>query len=78
MRVGESGGSDPSGRASFEVDGSQFDAAAGTFVFVSPGVKRTAFGEESGTTVIAVGGVRSRQQSGWHRWCVRPPWPSRF
>ena len=34
------------GRASFEVDGEQFDAPAGTFVFVRPGVKRTAFGEE--------------------------------
>jgi hypothetical protein len=32
------------GRASFEVDGEQFAAPAGTFVFVRPGVKRTAFG----------------------------------
>jgi tetratricopeptide (TPR) repeat protein len=45
------------GRASFEVDGEQFDAPAGTFVFVPPNVKRTAFGDEPGTTIIAVGGV---------------------
>src|SRR5437763_3839367 len=45
------------GRASFVVDGERFDAPAGTFVFVRPGVKRTAFGEEHGKTIIAVGGV---------------------
>src|SRR2546423_7946254 len=39
------------GRASFEVGGEQFDAPAGTFVFVRPGVSRTAFGEEPGTTI---------------------------
>ena len=48
------------GRASFEVDGEQFDAVAGTFVFVRPGVKRTAFGAEAGTTIIAVGGVAGK------------------
>ncbi len=55
------------GRASFEVDGEQFDAPAGTFVFVRPGVKRTAFGEEPGTTVIAVGGASGKpyEVSGW-------------
>lgn len=44
------------GRASFEVDGEQFAAPAGTFVFVRPGVKRTAFGGEPGTTIVAFGG----------------------
>jgi tetratricopeptide (TPR) repeat protein len=55
------------GRASFEVDGEQFDAPAGTFVFVRPGVKRTAFGEEHGTTIIAVGGVPGKpyEPGGW-------------
>lgn len=48
------------GRASFEVDGEQFDAVAGTFVFVRPGVKRTAFGAEAGTTIIAVGAVAGK------------------
>jgi len=45
------------GRASFELDGDKRDAPAGTFVFVQPGVTRTAFAEEPGTTILAVGGV---------------------
>ena len=45
------------GRARFELDGEQVDAPAGTFVFASPGVKRTAFAEEPGTTLIALGGT---------------------
>ena len=63
------------GRASFEVDGEQFDAAAGTFVFVRPGVKRTAFGKEPGTTIIAVGGVAGEpyEPGGWELFApVRP------
>ena len=32
------------------------DAPAGTLVFAEPGVKRTAFAEEDGTTVVVVGG----------------------
>src|SRR5215208_5108472 len=34
------------GRAIFELDGERVQAAAGTFVFVEPRVKRTAFAEE--------------------------------
>ena len=45
------------GRAAFEIDGERHEAAAGTFVFVRPGVKRTAFAEEPGTTLVAVGAV---------------------
>ena len=45
-----------SGRARFELDGERVDAPAGTFVFARPGVKRTAFAEEPGTTILAVGG----------------------
>jgi hypothetical protein len=37
-----------SGRARFELDGEQVDAPAGTFVFVPPAVKRTAFAEVAG------------------------------
>ncbi len=36
------------GRARFELDGERVEAPAGTFVFVRPGVKRTAFAEEPG------------------------------
>jgi hypothetical protein len=44
------------GRATFELDGERVDARAGTLVFAEPGVKRTAFAEEDGTTVVVVGG----------------------
>jgi tetratricopeptide (TPR) repeat protein len=56
-----------SGRAAFELDGERFEAPAGTFVFVRPGVKRTAFGEEAGTTIVVVGGVPGKpyEPGGW-------------
>ena len=44
------------GRATFELDGDRMDAPAGTLVFAEPGVRRTAFAEEDGTTVVVVGG----------------------
>jgi hypothetical protein len=58
------------GRARFELDGERVDAPAGTFVFVPPGVKRTAFAEEPGTTVVAVGGIPGRAYAavGWEIW----------
>ena len=46
-----------SGRARFELDGERVDAPAGTFVFARPSIKRTAFAEEPGTTIVALGGV---------------------
>jgi tetratricopeptide (TPR) repeat protein len=45
------------GRATFELDGERQEAGAGTFVFVRPEVKRTAFADEPGTTIVAVGAV---------------------
>jgi hypothetical protein len=45
------------GRATFELDGERVDASAGTLVFARPGVKRTAFAEEPGTTLVALGGT---------------------
>ncbi len=58
------------GRARFELDGERLDAPAGTFVFVAPGVKRTAFAEEEGTTIVAVGGVPGKAYVpvGWEVW----------
>ena len=55
------------GRAVFELDGDRVDAPAGTFVFAPPGVKRTAFAEEPGTTLIALGGTpgRAYEPDGW-------------
>ena len=59
-----------SGRARFELDGERSDAPAGTFVLARPGVKRTAFAEEPGTTILAVG-ARPGQvytPNGWELW----------
>jgi AraC-like ligand binding domain len=58
------------GRARFEIGGEPVDAPAGTFVFVPPGVKRTAFAEEAGTTIVAVGGVPGKAYIpvGWEVW----------
>jgi len=44
------------GRATFELNGERVDAPAGTLVFAEPGVKRTAFADEDGTTIVVVGG----------------------
>jgi tetratricopeptide (TPR) repeat protein len=59
-----------SGRARFELDGERVDAPAGTFVFVSPPVKRTAFAEEPGTTIVAMGGRPGQVFTpwGWDVW----------
>ena len=43
------------GDARFELDGEIQDAPTGTFVHVPPGIKRTAFAREAGTTVLAIG-----------------------
>lgn len=46
-----------SGHARFELDGEMHDAPEGTFVHVPAGIKRTAFANEAGTTVLAIGGA---------------------
>src|SRR5215470_12092933 len=64
-----------SGRARFEIDGESLDAPTGTFVFVEPGVRRTAFAEEAGTTLLAIGAQpgQAYEPSGWELWTeVRP------
>ncbi|MGH2874144.1 MAG: TPR end-of-group domain-containing protein [Solirubrobacteraceae bacterium] len=56
------------GHATFELDGESRDAPAGTFVYVAPGVRRTAFAREAGTTVVAIGGGpagRPYEVTGW-------------
>src|SRR5215212_10371495 len=59
-----------SGRARFEFDGERVDGPAGTFVFAPPGVKRTAFAEEPGTTILAVGGTpgKAYEPDGFEIW----------
>ncbi|MFL5932827.1 MAG: TPR end-of-group domain-containing protein [Gaiellaceae bacterium] len=63
------------GRARFELDGESVDAPAGTFVFASPGIKRTAFAEEPGTTVVAMGGTpgQAYEAVGWELWAQLVP-----
>jgi quercetin dioxygenase-like cupin family protein len=58
------------GRGRFELDGEPVDAPAGTFVVARPGVKRTAFAEEAGTTIVAVGATpgEAYQVNGWEVW----------
>jgi tetratricopeptide (TPR) repeat protein len=43
------------GHARFEIGDETVDAPQGTLVFVPPDVKRTAFAEEAGTSLLAVG-----------------------
>jgi hypothetical protein len=59
-----------SGRARFELDGTSVDAPAGTLVFARPGVKRTAFAEEPGTTIVAIGAEpgRAYEPTGFELW----------
>jgi tetratricopeptide (TPR) repeat protein len=63
------------GRAVFELGDDRVEAPAGTFVFVRPGVRRTAFAEEPGTTLIAVGGVPDKpyEAGGWEVWAPLRP-----
>ena len=63
------------GRARFELDGERADAPAGTFVFAGPGVKRTAFAEEPGTTIVAIGGTPGHvyEADGFEIWAPLGP-----
>ena len=63
------------GRAVFELDGARRDAPAGTLVFVRPGVKRTAFAEEAGTTILALGATpgKAYEPGGWEVWSQVDP-----
>jgi tetratricopeptide (TPR) repeat protein len=63
------------GHARFEIDGESVDAPEGTFVFVPPAPKRTAFAEEAGTTIIAIGASSDRPYTayGWEVWVPLQP-----
>jgi tetratricopeptide (TPR) repeat protein len=63
------------GRARFELNGEQVDAPAGTLVFARPGVRRTAFAEEAGTTIVAVGGTPGKAYvpDGFELWASLQP-----
>jgi hypothetical protein len=63
------------GRARFEIDGDIADAPLGTLVFVGPESNRTAFAEEAGTTVLAVGSTVGQpyEVGGWEVWAEFHP-----
>ena len=63
------------GRARFEIDGETVDAPAGTLVFCRPEANRTAFAEEAGTTVLAVGSTVGQPYhgGGWEVWAEFHP-----
>ena len=65
-----------SGLARFTVDGDDFDAPAGTIVFLpDPQVVRAARSQEEGTTVLAVGGWPGKafEPSGWEERFMAEP-----
>jgi hypothetical protein len=63
------------GLAAFELDGDRVPAPAGTFVYAPPGVKRTAFAEEPGTTILAIGATpgEAYEPDGWELWAPLRP-----
>jgi len=63
------------GRARFEIDGETVDAPAGSLVFCRPEANRTAFAEEAGTTVLAVGSTVGQPYhgGGWEVWAPFDP-----
>ena len=63
------------GSARFELDGERIEAPVGTLVFVRPRVKRTAFAQEPGTTIIAFGGTpgKTYEPGGFELWAPLAP-----
>lgn len=64
------------GHVTFELDGREIDAPAGTFVFVrDPAVKRHATATAPETTVLVVGGVPGQafEPSPWEAWLEALP-----
>jgi hypothetical protein len=60
-----------SGRAKFILDGEEYDAPAGTYVFVpDTATHRHAIAEEAGTTVLSFGGPPVFKPSAWE-WTFR-------
>jgi mannose-6-phosphate isomerase-like protein (cupin superfamily) len=59
-----------SGRARFELGGDTVEAPAGSFVFVPPGMMRSAFAQEPDTTIVAMGGTpgKAYEPTGWEYW----------
>jgi hypothetical protein len=63
------------GHARFEIGGETVDAPQGTLVFVPPDETRTAFAEEAGTSLLAVGAAAGQayEPGGWEIWSPLNP-----
>jgi tetratricopeptide (TPR) repeat protein len=63
------------GHAVFELGGGRVDAPAGTFVFAPPRIKRRAFAEEAGTTIVLIEGTpgKAYEPRGWELWAPLVP-----
>ena len=64
-----------SGRAVFEVEGEQLDAATGTLVFTRQGTRRTAVAAEPATTILVFDGSpgKAYDATGWELWAPLRP-----
>jgi hypothetical protein len=64
-----------SGRAIFEFDGEEVEAAAGTLVFTQPGTRRTAVAAEPATTILVLDGAPGKvyDATGWELWAPLRP-----
>jgi tetratricopeptide (TPR) repeat protein len=63
------------GRARFEIGGETVEAAPGSVVYVRPGVTRTAFAEEDGTTLLVIGAKAGAayKPGGYEYWAPLQP-----
>jgi tetratricopeptide (TPR) repeat protein len=63
------------GHAVFELAGDRVDAPAGTLVFAPPRVKRRAFADEAGTTIMLIEGTpgEAYEPRGWELWSPLVP-----
>ena len=64
------------GHATFEIGEDKVDAPEGTLVFVPTNTRRTAFAEEAGTTVLAIGAPPGEAYVafGWELWAPALPY----
>lgn len=64
-----------SGRAIFEVEGEEVEAAPGTLIFTPQGTRRTAVAAEPATTILVFDGTpgKAYDATGWELWAPLRP-----
>jgi hypothetical protein len=64
-----------SGRAMFEVEGEEVEAARGTLISTRPGTRRTAVAAEPATTILVFDGTpgKAYDATGWELWAPLRP-----